>query len=304
MAKGDPGLFVEYCAKDFLDGTNMLSPWEELAYRRICDMIYDTFDRVPDDDRMLAWATKTGKRWPAIKKVLLSGAKPKLIIDQGFITNERCRLALGTAARKMEQKAIAGRASAATGKSLKNLNRRRTIVPSVVPYAVANGASNELSNEPLNHEGKEEKESPKGDSKKKKVLRPAWLSPSFELPDEWVEAAVRARERHPELGSVNIDLEREKFLNHDWAKPKRDWRRTWINWILNAKGQSNGHKPPPPPKSAPSAAVTEMLWTSRVERWRSDPSTWMAEIYHSPPPDDPRTLVPVEILLANGLTIG
>ena len=144
MARGDPGLFVDYCAKDFLDGTQFLTPWEELAYRRICDLIYDSNDHLPDDDRMLAWATKTGRRWPQIRAVLMGGDHPKLTSESGFIRNKRCSLALSTAAQKIAQKAIAGRASAATGKSLINLQRARTDVPVAVPVAVPNGDPNGL----------------------------------------------------------------------------------------------------------------------------------------------------------------
>jgi uncharacterized protein YdaU (DUF1376 family) len=149
MSKGDAGLFVEYCAKDFLDGTNMMDPWEEVAYRRICDLIYSTSNRLKDDDRMLAWATKTGHRWPKIKVALTTGDKPKLEIRGGFVTNKRCTAALGLAAQKIAAAAEAGRASAATGKSLKNLNRSRTAVRQsgeITPPILSNGSSNGASN--------------------------------------------------------------------------------------------------------------------------------------------------------------
>lgn len=126
MPKGEAGLFVSYCAKDFLDGTQMLDPWEELAYRRICDMIYATNDRLPDDDKKMAWATKTGRRWPAIKAALTTGDKPKLLIEDGRITNARCQFALATAAKNLAQKKGAAEASVAAGKSLKNLKQNRT----------------------------------------------------------------------------------------------------------------------------------------------------------------------------------
>ncbi len=161
MSKGDPGLFVDYCAKDFFEGTEVLGPWEELAYRRICDMIYKTNNRLRDDDRMLAWATKVGHRWPKIKIALTTGFKPKLEIINGLVTNSRCTEALGKAAQLMAQKASAGRASSETGKSLKNLKPFRTSVVSVV----LNGAQNEPQNEPQNQPITQEPsilESPKG----------------------------------------------------------------------------------------------------------------------------------------------
>jgi uncharacterized protein YdaU (DUF1376 family) len=155
VAKGEAGLFISYCAKDFLDGTQTLNPWEELAYRRICDMIYTTNDRLPDDDRMLAWATKTGRRWPAIKKALTTGERPKLLIVEGRITNLRCQSALGTATRNRAQKVGAGRESASSGKSLKNLKQNRTDVGNPVRMAVPNGTPN-LSNKPLEEEDSSE----------------------------------------------------------------------------------------------------------------------------------------------------
>ena len=39
-------LSIQYCAADFLAGTVTLSPLAELAYRRICDLIYNCGDRL------------------------------------------------------------------------------------------------------------------------------------------------------------------------------------------------------------------------------------------------------------------
>jgi uncharacterized protein YdaU (DUF1376 family) len=118
------GLFVEYCAKDFLDGTQTLDAWEELAYRRIVDMIYATNDKLADDDRKLGWMTKTGSRWKRIKAALIAAGKIEVI--DGRITNARCQAELQKTAQKIEQKRQAGLASSATGKSLKNLKQHRT----------------------------------------------------------------------------------------------------------------------------------------------------------------------------------
>ena len=47
-------LFVDWCAKDVLEGTHMLEAAEDLAYRIIIDLIYSTNDKLPDDDKRLA----------------------------------------------------------------------------------------------------------------------------------------------------------------------------------------------------------------------------------------------------------
>jgi uncharacterized protein YdaU (DUF1376 family) len=103
-------LFVQYCAKDFLDGCNTLDPWEELAYRRIVDLIYATGNRLIDDDRKLAWQTKVGSRWRAIKAALI--ASGKIVMRDGLITNARCDVEIEKIQRKIAQTSRAGLASA------------------------------------------------------------------------------------------------------------------------------------------------------------------------------------------------
>lgn len=65
------------------------------------------------------------------------------------------------------------------------------------------------------------------------------------LPDAFpltTEMRAWAHERKPD---VDLALETEKFCNYFRAAPgtkgtKLDWLLTWKNWILNAKGNSNG----------------------------------------------------------------
>ena len=235
MPKGDPGLFVSYCAKDFLDGTQLLDPWEELAYRRICDMIYATNDRLPDDDRKLAWMTKVGRRWPAIKATLTGGERPKLIVVDGRITNIRCQEALGTAAQSIAQKGRAGAASAATGKSLKNLKQHRTADRSPVRTADRTELRTNLeSTKPL------EKDPLTW------VQKGGRLVADFKMPAEWLEEGAQAREK-ANLPPVDLATEAIKFCNHWWSKSGKDatkisWHQTWINWSLNARGAGNGRR--------------------------------------------------------------
>lgn len=51
----------------------------------------------------------------------------------------------------------------------------------------------------------------------------------------------------------------------------------------------------------PDGTPQEKLWVSRVLRWKEDWHSWMADIYDSPPPDDPATKVPEAVLCALGL---
>lgn len=114
--------FVRYFPGDMLDGVQFLSPWEELAYRRICDLIYKTGDHLEGDDRKLAKMTKTGRRWRKIKAALIADEK-LFIADDGRISNRRCQEELVKTVTFLRQKSDSGHNSAVAGKSLKNLNR-------------------------------------------------------------------------------------------------------------------------------------------------------------------------------------
>lgn len=131
------GLFVEYCAKDFLDGVLLLDPWEELAYRRICDMIYATNNNLVDDDKKLAWATKTGNRWAKIKRALI--AAEKIFCTDGVITNEKCTKTLAKSQKNINQKSDAGKASAEARKALENNETDATAVDGAASAADTTG---------------------------------------------------------------------------------------------------------------------------------------------------------------------
>lgn len=57
------------------------------------------------------------------------------------------------------------------------------------------------------------------------------------IPAEWIEEA-RAKRAALKLPAIRLDIEVEKFCNH-WVatgKPMKNWKRTWMNWALNAYG--------------------------------------------------------------------
>lgn len=43
---------------------------------------------------------------------------------------------------------------------------------------------------------------------------------------------MMVKHRNPE---ADIELELEKFRNHEFARPKTDWQRAWAQWWLGAK---------------------------------------------------------------------
>lgn len=79
--------WVKWYAEDALNGVALLSPMEELAYRRLLDYIVTTADNLPNDDVALARITKAGRQWRIIKTQLL--VLGKIEIDGEFIRNKR-----------------------------------------------------------------------------------------------------------------------------------------------------------------------------------------------------------------------
>jgi Protein of unknown function (DUF1376) len=91
---------------------------------------------------------------------------------------------------------------------------------------------------------KEERDTPDrpvgGPSEKRATRWPA----DAVVPEDWFDAAATRRSAEGML-PVNLTLQAELFTNY-WASKsgkdatKIDWKRTWINWVLNAKGDGNG----------------------------------------------------------------
>lgn len=92
------------------------------------------------------------------------------------------------------------------------------------------------------------------DTEKKRVeaaqARPKaqrWPSDAI-VPEDWIEDGHNARARNS-LPAMDLGLEAQSFANY-WASKsgkdatKLDWKRTWLNWCLNAKGKSHGSAKP------------------------------------------------------------
>lgn len=137
------GLFVGWCPKDALDGMQALDIYEELGYRRIIDFIYNTNDRLLDDDKRMVRLTKLGKRWPRVKAALINLGK--IYIQDGYIRNKRCSQVLCKIDIKRAQQSEAGKKGMRKRYLLKNNN-----------FNVTNAATNaqrtdNLTDEPINH---------------------------------------------------------------------------------------------------------------------------------------------------------
>lgn len=132
----DKPLFVQWCAKEALEGMAVLRPEEELAYRRIIDFIYSTNDELYDEDDLLSEMTRTGENWPKIKERLVR--LKKIRIENGFIRNTKCTEKLEKAQDNIEQKRLAGIKSAEARKQQKSANDSTDVATDVITSVPTN----------------------------------------------------------------------------------------------------------------------------------------------------------------------
>lgn len=119
MAKG--AIHIDWYPGDALAGMKFLSTSEELAYRRILDLLYTEGGELPDDETM-AEATRTFADWGRVREGLIR--KGKIKVSDGMITNDRCTETLQLVALKSAKAAESGRKSGA---------KRRKLLPAPKP---------------------------------------------------------------------------------------------------------------------------------------------------------------------------
>jgi uncharacterized protein YdaU (DUF1376 family) len=76
------------------------------------------------------------------------------------------------------------------------------------------------------------------------------------VPDDFAVSDQDRRWAIDTRPDLNIELETEKFRNYEFKNTRSDWRKTWKNWILNAKGGVNGNGPGAPALFREQAAKT------------------------------------------------
>ncbi len=117
---GTKVIHVDWEPRKVILDVEQLKALEELAYRRILDLIYVHGNRLIDDDAELERMTKTGRKWPAIKKRLIEVHEKLYVSDDGYLRNDKCDEKCAEIERYIAQKSGAGKASAEKRKSKKN----------------------------------------------------------------------------------------------------------------------------------------------------------------------------------------
>tara|TARA_Y100000310_G_scaffold99216_1_gene97006 strand:+ start:153 stop:1079 length:927 start_codon:yes stop_codon:yes gene_type:complete len=104
--------WVRWWPEKAIDGFAVLSLEERGAYITVLNLIFARQNQLPDDDRFLAAAMMTSVRqWRRIKRTLI--AKKKIQIRDGLIHNTRATIAVNDSEKFVNQRSIAGTASAA-----------------------------------------------------------------------------------------------------------------------------------------------------------------------------------------------
>jgi len=194
--------YYQFHIGDYRSATSHLSNEEDLAYRRLLDMYYDTEKPIPLD---VAWVSKRIKIAPMIVKDVLNDMFKQT--EDGFIQS-RCDREIAT----YQGFSTAGKLGAAI-----RWGKRGDSPPITPPIATSN-------HEPITNNHKPIKERTRGSR----------LSADWVLPKEWEDWA---RQERPDLDLRSVG---EQFRDYWNAKAgsgstKLDWQATWRNWVRNQK---------------------------------------------------------------------
>lgn len=118
MARATPIRF-QYEPETTFRETEQMRAIEELAYRRVLDLIVMCGNKVIDDDAEMGRMTKTGDMWPEIKARLVKNHGLLYVLD-GYIRNVRYDAICTAVERSTKNKSRAGKASATAKRVRKN----------------------------------------------------------------------------------------------------------------------------------------------------------------------------------------
>lgn len=135
MAKG--AIRVDWYPVNALAGMKFLTPMEELAYRRIIDLLYTEGGALPDDDETMAEQTRTFKDWKKVKAGLIR--KEKISLSDGQITNEKCTEVLTDIQQRSDAARASGKASG---------EKRRKLLPTKKERPLSDRSNNVDENAP------------------------------------------------------------------------------------------------------------------------------------------------------------
>jgi uncharacterized protein YdaU (DUF1376 family) len=191
---------------DYISHTIHLSLEEDLAYRRLLDMYYDTELPIPNNIPLVS------------RKIRISAEVVKTVLDEFFelteegFKNFRADNEIAEYQRFIEKQ----KANGSKGGRPKKSHRKPTANPTQ--------SQKKPNQEPITNNQEPNKERTRGSR----------LSADFVLPKEWADWA---RQERPDLDLRSVG---EQFKDYWSAKAgsgstKLDWQATWRNWVRNQK---------------------------------------------------------------------
>ena len=194
--------YYQFHIGDYRASTAHLSNEEDLAYRRLLDMYYDTEQPIPLDTQWVA------RRLRVDTQVIATVLNDMFTATETGWIHERCDAEIAHYQHLAEKNRVNGRKGGRPKKP--------------------NGLPTETQSEPKKTLTKNQE--PLTNNHKRESQRGTRLAPDFALPDEWVSFC---RQQRPELDPRDVF---DGFRDYWVAQPgqkgvKTDWTATWRNWV-------------------------------------------------------------------------
>jgi len=250
--------YYQFSIGDYRAATAHLSNEEDLAYRRLLDMYYDTENKIPLDTQWVA------KRLRLATEVVDDVLKDMFVKHEDGWFHARCDDVI----QQYHAMAEKNRANGRLGGRKKNLV----------------GNQLETHSEPIAKATKNYKPETNNQEPKVKTQRGSRLPTDWNLPDVWKEWAEKER---PDLNAKSVA---DSFKDFWIAKPgaggvKLDWGATWRNWVRSQsapKAFANKYDvahvttPPPPNQDAALRKIEED--SKRASKPNADVQAKIAEL--------------------------
>ena len=210
--------YYQFNIGDYNKHTMHLSPIEDITYRRLLDMYYDTEMPIPTD---IPWVSRRLRIEAGIVKAILVEFFEHT--ENGYI-NRRADAEIANYHGFLDKQKLNG---------IKGGRPKKT---HGIPKPNPSLTQNNPKQEPLTTKQEPLKEL----AAKAAQTKTSQLSKDWELPDEW---AIWAKEQRPDL---NINQVADGFKDY-WiseAKRKADWFATWRNWIRKQRAESKDNEQP------------------------------------------------------------
>lgn len=238
--------YYQFNIGDYIKHTVHLSNDEDLAYRRLLDMYYDTEQPIPTDIPLVSRRLRMGCE--VVQAVLSEFFE---LTDEGY-RNRRADAEIEAYNTYQEKQ----RANGKLGGRPKKTHRFPTANPSQTQPEPKKSLNTPSNQEPINNNNNppnppkggtdfEKIEDPVCDdppkkSKAKTESRGTRLPSDFELPSDWVDFCVTER---PDLDAKKLFYEfRDYWIAQPGAKGRKlDWFATWRNRVRSARKLNHGN---------------------------------------------------------------